>query len=151
MRLGDCLRQCKGIKLTPISWSFVLYCVVDWERSHFMRATKRFEIRCPVTLHLSNRENDKSRVQGMLRDIGIGGARLALDQPVPEGAKIILYVHFSAPERPVTTIRFEGIVQRLHEEPRFEVAVIFNGSARFLRNQLSDLHGKKASNPGKAA
>ena len=75
----------------------------------------------------------------MLYDIGAGGARLALAQPVAPGTKIVLFVHFRSPEKTVTTIRFEGTVQRLKEEPRFEIAVGFRGTGRFQKNQLSGL------------
>jgi hypothetical protein len=85
------------------------------------------------------------KVQGVLCDIGVDGARLALKQPVPPGTKITLFAHFRAPEEQVTTIRFEGIVQRLHEEPRFEIAVNFQGTGRFLQKQLINLHVMKAA------
>lgn len=90
-------------------------------------------------------------VQGVLYNIGVGGARLALDQPVPPGSKITLFVHFRAPEKQVTTIRFEGIVQRLQEEPRFGIAVSFQGTGRFLQNQLSDLYAVKAASADAAS
>jgi hypothetical protein len=105
-----------------------------------MRDAKRFEIRCPVTVQVSNGHNHKVKVQGVLYDIGVDGARVALKQPVPPGTKITLFAHFQAPEEQVTTIRFEGTVQRLREEPRFEIAVNFHGMGRFLPRQLVNLH-----------
>ena len=116
-----------------------------------MRETRRFEIRCPVTVHISDRANGKRKVQGVLYDIGVSGARLAVEQPLPPGAKITLFVHFRAPDNQVTTIRFEGIVQRLHGEPQFEIAVSFKGTGRFLENQLSDLYVVKAAHPDEGA
>lgn len=62
-----------------------------------MRETKRFEIRCPVTVQVSNGPNHKVKVHGVLYDIGVGGARVALEQPVPPGTKITLLAHFRAP------------------------------------------------------
>ena len=109
-----------------------------------MRDAKRFEIRCPVTVQVSNGPNHKVKVQGVLYDIGVDGARVALQQPVPPGTKITLFAHFRAPEEQVTTIRFEGIVQRLQEEPRFQIAVDFQGTGRFLQKQIIDLHAMKA-------
>jgi hypothetical protein len=110
-----------------------------------MRDAKRFEIRCPVTVQVSNGHNHKVKVQGVLYDIGVDGARVALKQPVPPGTKITLFAHFRDPEEQVTTIRFEGTVQRLREEPRFEIAVDFHGMGRFLQKQLVDLHAGEAA------
>jgi hypothetical protein len=105
-----------------------------------MRDAKRFEIRCPVTVQVSNGQNHKVKVQGVLHDIGVDGARVALEQPVPPGTKITLFAHFRDPEEQVTTIRFEGVVQCLQEEPRFQIAVNFQGTGRFLQKQIVDLH-----------
>jgi len=116
-----------------------------------MREAKRFAIRCPVTVHLSNGPNHKVKVQGVLYDIGVDGAQLVLEQPVPPGTKISLFVHFRGPEKQVTTIHFEGFVQRLHEEPRFETAVSFQGTGRFLQKRLSDLNAKKAASTDEAS
>jgi hypothetical protein len=110
-----------------------------------MHEAKRFEIRCPVTVQVSNGKNHKVKVQGVLHDIGVDGARVALEQPVPPGTKITLFAHFQDPEEQVTTIRFEGTVQRLQEEPRFQIAVNFQGTGRFLQKQLVDLHATKAA------
>lgn len=110
-----------------------------------MRGAKRFEIRCPVTVQVSNGPNHQVKVQGVLYDIGVDGARVALEQPVPPGTKITLFAHFRAPEEQVTTIRFEGIVQQLKEEPRFQIAVDFQGTGRFLQKQIVDLHAMKAA------
>lgn len=104
---------------------------------------KRFEIRCPVTVQVSNGQNHTVKVQGVLYDIGVDGARVALEQPVPPGTKITLFAHFRDPEEQVTTIRFEGTVQRVQEEPRFQIAVNFHGTGRFLQKQITGLHGMK--------
>ncbi len=116
-----------------------------------MRDAKRFEIRCPVTVQVSNGANHKVKVQGVLYDIGVDGARVALEQPVPPGTKITLFAHFRAPEEQVTTIRFEGIVQRLQEAPRFEIAVNFQGTGRFLQKQIVDLHAMKGAGGDEAS
>jgi hypothetical protein len=110
-----------------------------------MRDAKRFEIRCPVTVQVSNGQKHKVNVQGVLYDIGVDGARVALEQPVPPGTKISLFAHFRDPEEQVTTIRFEGIVQRLQEEPRFQIAVDFQGTGRFLQKQIVDLRTLKVA------
>ena len=115
------------------------------------REAKRFEIRCPVTVHVSNGQKHKVNVQGVLYDIGVDGARVALEQPVPPGTKISLFAHFRDPEEQVTTIRFEGIVQRLDEEPRFQIAVNFQGTGRFLQGQFSNICVVKAAGADKAS
>jgi len=113
--------------------------------AHSIRKGRRFEIRCPVTVRLSNGANHETVVQGVLRDISVGGAKLELEQPILRGTKIVLFVHFRGPDKQVTTVRFEGIVERLKEQPRFEVAMGFRGSGRFLQEQLGDLHVTKVS------
>ena len=120
-------------------------------KAYTMREERRFEIRCPVTVHLSNGPNHQTEMQGVLYDIGVGGARIALEQPLVPGTRIVLLVHFQTPDKQVTTIRFEGTVERLREEPRFEVAVGFRGTGRFQHNQLSDLFGIEASNADQAS
>ena len=118
--------------------------------AHSIRKERRFEIRCPVTVRLSNGPNHETEVQGVLYDIGVGGATLELEQPIVRGTKIILFVHFRAPDEQVTTVRFEGIVERLKEQPRFEVAMGFRGTGRFLQKQLSDLHATNVANTDQA-
>jgi hypothetical protein len=110
-----------------------------------MRDARRFDIRCPVTVQVSNGVNHKVKVDGVLYDIGVDGARVALKQPVPPGTRITLFVHFQAPEKPATTMRFDGIVQRLHEEPRFEIAVDFRGTGRFMQGEAAGLAADESS------
>lgn len=112
-----------------------------------MRDARRFDIRCPVTVQVSNGVNHKVKVDGVLYDIGVDGARVALKQPVPPGTRITLFVHFQAPDQPVTTMCFNGIVQRLHEEPRFEIAVDFRGTGRFMQDQTADLAADEPDGP----
>jgi len=114
-----------------------------------MRNAKRFEIRCPVTVQVSNGHNHKVKVPGVLYDIGVDGARIALTEPVPPGTRITLYAHFRAPEEQVTTVRFEGVVQRLHEEPRFEIAVNFQGTGRFMTRDVVDLQAVNSGGNGR--
>ena len=109
-----------------------------------MRDAKRFEIRCPVTVQVSNGQKHNVKVQGVLHDIGVDGARVALEQPVPPDTKITLFAHFQDPDEQVTTIRFEGVVQCLQEEPRFQIAVNFQGTGRFQQKQIVDLQPLKA-------
>jgi hypothetical protein len=80
----------------------------------------------------------------VLFDIGLGGAKLELEQPIVPGTKISLYVHFRGPDEQVTTVCFEGIVERLKKRPGFEIAVGFQGTGRFLQNHLNALQATKA-------
>lgn len=116
-----------------------------------MREAKRFEIRCPVTVEVSNRRNDKIKVPGVLCDIGVGGARVVLERPLQPGTKLTLFVHFRTPEKEVTTMRFEGIVLSVQESPRFEIAVRFKGTGRYLQNQLSGICKTKAASADNAS
>ena len=118
--------------------------------AHRVRKERRFDIRCPVTVRLSNGANHETEVQGVLCDISVGGARLELEEPIVCGTRIILFVHFRAPDKQVTTVRFEGIVERLKEQPRFEVAMGFRGSGRFLQKQLGDLQATKVAQTAQA-
>ena len=115
------------------------------------REAKRFEIRCPVTVHVSNGPNQNVEGQGVLCDIGVDGARVVLEQPVPAGTKVSLLVHFQALQKQATTICFEGIVQRLDEKPRFEGAVTFQGTGRFRQGQFSNICVVKAASADKSS
>jgi c-di-GMP-binding flagellar brake protein YcgR len=111
-----------------------------------VRKHKRFDIRCPVTVHLSHGLNHEAEVPGVLYDIGLGGAKLGLEQPLPPGTEITLFVHFQDPDKLVSsTVRFEGTVKRLNEEPRFEIGVGFRGTGRFIQNELSEVHANVAN------
>jgi hypothetical protein len=116
--------------------------VFEKKMTHSIRKEKRFEIRCPVTVRLLNGPNHDTEVKGVLYDIGVGGASLEMEQPVARGTKITLLVHFRAPGEQVTTVRFEGVVERLKEQPRFEIAMGFRGTGRFL--QKAPQNGRQA-------
>lgn len=153
MLIGDCLSSREHLKRMRHSHSLVSVAAASAEAEGLdrMRESKRFEIRCPVTVQVSNGQSHKVEVQGVLYDIGVDGARVALDQPVPPGTKISLFAHFRNPDEQVTTIRFEGIVQRLQEEPRFQIAVNFQGTGRFLQKQIIDLQAMKTANADEAS
>jgi hypothetical protein len=119
--------------------------------SHSMRKERRFEIRCPVTVRLSNGLNHETEIPGRLYDIGVGGAKLELDQPLVRGTKVAVLVHFQTPDKQVTTVRFEGVVEHLKKEPRFEVDVDFRGTGRYLQSQISELHATKVAGTGQAS
>ena len=63
------------------------------------RETKRFAIRYPFAVEVSNRPNHQTNVRGRICDIQIRGARVALGQPVQPGIKLTLLVHYWDPEK----------------------------------------------------
>jgi len=125
-------------------------CLKKKRMAHHMRKERRFEIRCPVTVRLSNGRNHETEIPGVLYDIGVGGAKLELEQPLVKGTKIAVLVHFLAPDKQITTVRFEGIVEHLKKEPRFEIDVDFRGTGRYLQRQLCELHATKVAHAGQA-
>jgi hypothetical protein len=103
------------------------------------RNGKRFVISCPIAVKVLTRGKGRELEPGRLHDIGVGGARLDVGQPLAVGTRVILHVHFSGSDDRVTTMRFEGTVMRAQEKPLYEIAVQFRRSGRFLRNELGDL------------
>ncbi len=104
------------------------------------REFKRFEIRCPVTVKVLRRRGKGARTrEAILFDIAVGGARFGMEEPLPEGSPVVVHVHFRNARERETTLRFEGIVTRLKEGPRYEIAVQFQSNGRFVRSELKDL------------
>ncbi len=100
------------------------------------RSEPPYEIHCPVTVSLGNRLNGPEQIKGELWEISEERARLLLDKPLQQGTEILLFVHFRHPHKGVVTIRFRGVVERLREQPRFEVAVEFKGGIKFVPSEL---------------
>jgi hypothetical protein len=98
------------------------------------REWKRLRIDCPVMLRISSRGKVASLVPGHLLDIGMGGARLQVGQHLEEGSRVVLHTHFRDAKEKVTTVRFEGIVQRADDQPVYEVAVQFRRGGRIIRD-----------------
>lgn len=108
------------------------------------RRSERFQIECAVTASIAGRGKGRDLKSGTLRDIGVGGACFYLSEPLEVGALLRLQVHFVNPNHRVTTMLFEGSVTRIGSEPRYEVAVQFRRSGRFLRassHMLREEHG----------
>ncbi len=74
-------------------------------------------------------------------DIGMNGARLRLEHPLPVGRVLVIYVHFQDPEKGVTTVRFVAIVIRAQAGLPHEIAVQFRRRGRFLRDRLEGARG----------
>jgi hypothetical protein len=83
----------------------------------------------------------------VLCEIGLGGARVELQEAVTVGARIVLFVHFQAPDQQVTTIRFEGTVENGRDHPPFEIGVTFRGTGRFLQKQVGEIPSPSVANP----
>lgn len=90
-------------------------------------------------LKISSRGRVGSLVPGHLLDIGMGGARLQVGQHLAEGSRVVLHAHFRDAKQKVTTVQFEGIVQRADDQPVYEVAVQFRRSGRILRQDMGEL------------
>jgi len=97
------------------------------------RRSERFQIECAVTASILGRGKGHDLKSGTLRDIGIGGACFYLGERIEVGTLLRLQVHFVKPSRRVTTMLFEGSVMRVGREPRYEIALQFRRSGRFLR------------------
>ncbi len=109
--------------------------------SHFgeKRHGKRLGINCPATLRIAARGKPPELLNGRLLDVGIGGARLQVARRLETGARIILEAHFRGAKQRVTTVRFEGVVRRVQEQPAYEVAVQFRRAGRILREEAAGL------------
>lgn len=103
------------------------------------REWKRLRIECPVLLKIPSRGRVASLVPGHLLDIGMGGARLQVGQHLAEGSRVVLHTHFRDGKQKVTTVQFEGIVQRADDQPVYEVAVQFRRGGRILRREVGEL------------
>ena len=103
------------------------------------REWTRLRIDCPITLKISRRGKVATFVPGHLLDIGIGGARLQVGRPLDAGSRVVLHAHFRDAKHKVTTVQFEGIVQRADDQPVYEVAVQFRRNGRILRGEVGDL------------
>jgi len=108
------------------------------------RKTKRFHMDSPVTVAILSPRNGGGTARGQLRDIGLRGARFQLEHPLLLGAHVLLHVHFSNSNERVTTIRFEGVVKRVHRRPPYEIVVQFRRRGRFLRGRLGELFQKSS-------
>lgn len=104
------------------------------------RRQKRYEIDCPVTVLTPGRGRKRTLGRGWLCDISDKGARFRLDHPMQAGNRISLDVHFSNPNRQVTTIRFQGLVKRVSQEDSHEVAITFLKGTSFIRNGHNSFH-----------
>lgn len=103
------------------------------------RRAQRFEIECPISVAVLSPRNGGGVMRGELRNIGVRGARFHLPYPLAVGMRVLLHVHFSHLNDGVTTVRFEGVVTRVHGQPGLEFAVQFQGGGKFLRGKLNDL------------
>ena len=102
------------------------------------RNGKRFAMNYPVRLKVLSRGKRHEAERGEVVDVGVGGARLHLSQPLPVGTRVMLDICFPT-SGAATTVRFEGTVTRAHEQPRYEIVVRFHRSGMILRNELGAL------------
>ncbi|HEV2495932.1 MAG TPA: PilZ domain-containing protein [Terriglobia bacterium] len=107
------------------------------------RCSERFHIECAVTASILGRGKGHDLKSGTLRDIGVGGACFYLGEPLEVGTLLRLQVHFVNPSRGIATMLFEGNVMRAGGEPRYEIALQFRRSGRFLRGSPHALREKQ--------
>jgi hypothetical protein len=105
------------------------------------RASERLAISCPVTLSVRGRGTRPEVTEAVLEEIGIGGARVSVPHPLEVGTPVTLDVHFSHPDGSIATVRFEGVVARASQNPRYDIAVRFRRRGRFLRDRIVDSLG----------
>ncbi len=96
----------------------------------------RVEIQCPVRILVRGKGEHHVLLEGQLRDICEGGARVAVQDPPARGKLVTMDVRFAGPNEQVTTVRFEGVVARVSKGPPSEIAVRFRRRGRFLRGDL---------------
>jgi len=110
------------------------------------RKEKRYEIWCPVTIHMRSAEHSGERQSGKLIDISPKGARFYSQPPLPLGSEIRLSVHFARPWGGVTTLVFEGAVTRVGDSDPCEVVACFRRHGRFLRHGIRDFIASRQTN-----
>jgi hypothetical protein len=103
------------------------------------RGAKRFQLSCPMTITGRRRVRTPWSGKGQLFDIAVSGARFFLWAPLVVGTRVVLDVHFMNAEQRTTTVRFDGIVTRAHQEPPYETAVQFQTKGQFLRDGLRNI------------
>ncbi len=117
-------------------FAFMMTCPMSKER----RRQKRYAIDCPVTVLTPGRGKKETIGRGWLCDISDKGARFRADHALQVGKRISLDVHFSNPNRQVTTIRFQGLVKRVCQEDALEAAIVFQKGTSFIRNKHNSFH-----------
>ena len=104
------------------------------------RGATRFQMESIVTIKSQGRRGPEQVATGKLADIGAGGARLLMDQPLDVGTRVTVEVNLPSAREGVAKIRFEGTVVRSRSQ--HEVAVSFARPGRFLRRRLEGLMPK---------
>ena len=97
-----------------------------------MRKHERYAIESPVTVGLCGAGSSDGVHVGRLCDIGVRGAKLCLDRPLPPNELVTLLAHFRDPKERVVTVRFEGVITRARQAPPYEFAMRFRKAARFI-------------------
>jgi hypothetical protein len=101
------------------------------------RGAARFRTESVVIVRSQGRREPEQVVSGKLADIGAGGARLLMDQPLEVGTTVTVEVNFPSARQGVAKIRFDGTVVRSRSQ--YEIAVSFVRPGRFLRRRLEGL------------
>ena len=101
------------------------------------RGATRFRMESLVIVRSQGRRGPENVTKGKLADIGAGGARLLIDQPLEVGTTVTVEVNFPSARQGLARIRFDGTVVRARSQ--YEIAVSFVRPGRFLRKHLEGL------------
>lgn len=98
----------------------------------------RYRIDCPVSVLTPGRGKKRTIARGWLYDIGEGGARIHLDEPLSPHSRVTLDVHLPNPDSKITTIRFKSVVTGICYGPPYELALCFLGRGGFIRGKVAE-------------
>ena len=94
-----------------------------------------YKIDCPVSVLTPGRGKKRTVAQGWLYEIGMHGARIFLNEPLPLHARFTLDVHLPNPDSKIITIRFKSTVTGVCYGPPYELALRFLGRGDFIRGK----------------
>jgi hypothetical protein len=96
-----------------------------------------YKIDCPVSVLTPGRGKKRTVARGWLYDIGAGGARIYLDDPLPLHGRFTLDVHLPGPDSKIITVRFKSVVTGICYGPPYELALCFLGRGDFIRGKVA--------------
>ena len=104
-----------------------------------LRKHPRYAIDSPVTVGLQKSSNGDSWLFGILRDIGIHGARFLLNHSLPVGTSVTLLTHFADHHGRRVVLKFEAVVARINKYSPCELTVRFRKGPEMFRGNLEDI------------
>lgn len=98
----------------------------------------KYKIDCPVSVLTPGRGKKRMVARGWLAEIGVRGARILLNEPLPLNTRFTLDVHLTNLDKTITTIRFQSIVTRVACGPPSELTLSFLGKEGFIRGKVTE-------------